>query len=145
MAMTSGAYGTTIRDVWDATALDVDFDNDSFKEALYTDSITQNFDTDVSYSATNEVSGTGYSAGGATMAGESWTISSGVATFDASTDTSWTGATISSIEGRIIYDDTLAGNNLIVATDFGSTFSVTAGTLTIQNNGSGIMTLDYTP
>jgi hypothetical protein len=68
MAVTaSGLYVTNFIDILkNDTAIDLAAD--SLKVALLTNSITPDFDADTAYSATNEVSGTGYSAGGAALA-----------------------------------------------------------------------------
>lgn len=145
MTMASGVFGPTLRDVWDTSALDVDVDTDTFTMQLVQDAYTPDFNNhDFEADITNEVSGTGYSAPGKDMAGEAVTIGGGVWTFDA-TDTQWTTATISSIRGRVIFDNTLTSDPLLVATNFAADYTVTNGTLTIQENGSGIWTIDYTP
>lgn len=145
MAMASGVFGPTIRDVFDASQLAVNFDSDTFKMELVTNTYTPDFNAhDQEADITNEVTGTNIPAGGATMSGETWTISGGVATFDA-TDTVWSSATGSGIRGRVVYDDTITGDPLILATTFGSDYAVTAGTLTVQENASGLWTFDYTP
>lgn len=145
MAAASGLFGITWRDMADATALDVDIENDSFKMELVQNAYTPNFDThDQEADITDECTGTNYTAGGNTMSGETFTISSGTLVLDA-TDTAWTSATISNIRQRTVYDDTLAGDPLILNTDFGSDHAVTAGTLTVQESASGLATLDFTP
>ena len=146
MTAASGLFGITWRDIPDATALDVDFENDSFKMALAASTYTPNFDTHDQYAdLTNEIpNGSGYTTGGNVMTGETFTISSGTLVLDA-TDTAWTSSTFSSVRQRMMYDDTLTGDPLILNTDFGSDHSVTSGTLTVQESASGLATLDYTP
>ena len=86
------------------------FGSDTTKVALF-DTSASFAATDASpvYSSTNEVSGTGYSAGGATIASPTYTEASGVATFDGANITwsqnasGFTGAT-----SALIYDDTNA-------------------------------------
>lgn len=143
MTMASGLYGVTWRDILDSTGLDVDIDNDNFKMPLLKDAHTPDFDADSVYAdLDNEVSGTGYTAGGQTMSGESITAASGKLTIDA-TDTQWTDATISSIRGRAVTDDSLSGDPLILATTFGADYSVTSGTLTVQENALGLAYITY--
>ncbi|HVV37580.1 MAG TPA: hypothetical protein VHC63_13305 [Acidimicrobiales bacterium] len=148
----SGAFGLTLRDILKNTTA-VDLDSDSIKAALFTNSLTTpNFDTNTAYAAApfnaNEVSGTGYSAGGAALSGLTVVVASPVATqlnFDAN-DLSWASATFSSVRGVLVYDDTIASPTAkpgIVAITFGADFSVTGGTFTIQWNANGIFTLDY--
>jgi hypothetical protein len=145
MAITNGVFGITIRDVFDATQLGVNWDSDSFKMSLHTDTMTPNFDTwDFYADLTNQVTGTGYTTTGQVMTGETVTATSGILTFDAS-DTSWTGATISSVRGRVVYDDTLTNDPLILCTTFGADYAITSGTLTVQENAAGLWTVDYVP
>jgi hypothetical protein len=55
-------------------------------------------------------------------------------------DAQWTSATFSAYHA-VLYDDTLAGDDLIASIDFGGEQQVTSGTFTIQWNASGIITL----
>jgi len=59
---------------------DHDFDTDTFKIALYTSSATLDAST-TAYSATNEVSGTGYSAGGNSLTVSTTPTSSGTTAY----------------------------------------------------------------
>lgn len=97
--------------------------NDVFKIALYT-SVASIGPTTTVYSATNESSGTGYTAGGMTLTGANVSLVSGVAiaTFN---DVTWLTATISAA-GALIYDSTKA-NAAVVVLDFSGTKSSTAG------------------
>ncbi len=65
-------------------------------------------------------------------------VNSGTSTWDAA-DVSWTGSTFNAGHA-VIYDPT-TGNALICSIDFGGTKSVSAGTFTLQFNGTGIITL----
>lgn len=146
----SGLFVATFVDALDTTQLALDLDLDTHKVALFTDSVTgANLVTDTAYGsgawASNEVSGTGYTAGGALLTGTTFvSTGSGVVTFDA-TDTAWTTATFSAVRGCLVYADALAGNNGIAAITFGADYAVTAGTFTIQWNASGIFTIDLIP
>lgn len=147
MTMANGVFGPTIRDVFDSTQLAVNFDSNTFKEILVPDTFTPDFDAHDLYAdvSGSELSGTGYSAGGITMSGETWTIASGAAKLDA-TDTSQGGLTVSTIRGSVVQCSTLSGGPLILARTFGSDYAVTAGTLTIQHHASnGLWLFDYTP
>lgn len=79
---------------------------------------------------TDEVSGTGYTAGGKALTNVNPTTS-GTTAFTDFSDVSWTSATFST-DGCMIYNDTDAGDTAIEVHDFGGTKSVTAGTFTIQ-------------
>ena len=124
-----------------------DLDTHTFKIALFTSSSDANTLTETVYSGlTNEVANAnGYTTGGNTLSGVTWTQTSGTATFDA-TDTTWT-ASGGSITARyaVIYDDTAATKPLVCVCLLDTTpadVTATAGnTLTIQFNASGIFTL----
>lgn len=106
---------------------------DTFKIALYTSSA--NLDaTTTAYATTNEVTGTGYTAGGNTLTNVSPT-SSGTTAFVDFADTTWSTATITA-RGALIYNTTpTAGLSLTnpanVVLDFGSDKTSTAGDFTI--------------
>ena len=101
---------------------------DTMKIALYTNSATLDATT-TAYSATNEVVGTGYTAGGNTLAGNA--ISSGGTTaWLTFSDSAWTTATITA-RGALIYDSTQS-NAAIAVLDFGADKTSTAGTFTVQ-------------
>ncbi len=85
----------------------------------------------------NEIAGTGYTAGGATLAGKAVTEAA-TTKFDG-TDIAWTTATFSAYHA-VVYDTT-ATSNLICSFDFGGIKTVTAGTFTIQWHANGIITL----
>lgn len=98
-----------------------------FKIALYTSSATLGAAT-TAYSATNEVSGAGYAAGGNTLTSVTPTSSGTTAICDFA-DTAWTTATITA-RGAEIYNSS-ATNKAVLILDFGSDQSSTAGTFTI--------------
>ncbi len=150
MAITvSGLFVATFIDVLDTTQLAIDLDLETHKVAMFTNSITPNFSTDTAYGVSpynaNEVSGTGYTAGGTALTSTALTESpTGTIMWDAA-DTSWAASTISSARGALIYADALAGNNAICLVNFGADYSTSSGTFTIQWNASGIFTWDVTP
>jgi hypothetical protein len=112
---------------------------------MYTNTLTPNFSTDVSYSATNEVSGTGYTAGGQTIVSPTTTESpAGTLMYDMA-DQVWASPTSVTARGAILYADALGADNLIVAMTFGADFTSTAGTFTIQFASTGVFTIDLTP
>lgn len=148
MPMASGFFGLTLRDQFDASQIGANFVGAGHKQQLVTDTFTPDFNAhDQEMDITNEVTGTGYTANGSAFVSPTLTASAGLLTFDAA-DGSWTTATISNIRGRVCYDDTPTSpvaDPLTLATTFGSDFSVTSGTFTIQENAAGILTIDYTP
>lgn len=98
-----------------------------FKIALYTSAATLGATTTV-YSATNEVVGTGYTAGGGTLVSSTPVLSATTAVFDFA-DFTWTTATITA-RGALIYNST-NGNRAVMVLDFGSDKSSTAGDFSI--------------
>jgi len=106
----------------------IDLDTDVMKIALYTSSATLDATTTV-YSATNEVVGDGYTAGGNTLTGA--TIStSGTTAFVDFSDTTWTTATITA-RGALIYDSSKS-NKAVAVLDFGADKTSTSGDFTVQ-------------
>ena len=96
-----------------------DFTNgtgDTFKMALYTSSATLDAST-TAYSATNEVSGTGYTAGGETLTSVTPTNDGTTAVVDFA-DVTWSASTITA-RGALIYNSTAAGNPAVAVLDFG--------------------------
>jgi len=109
-----------------------DFTNstgDSFKIALYTSSATLDATT-TAYTASNEVSGTGYTATGNTLTNVTPTSSSTTAYTDFA-DTTWSSATITA-NGALIYNDTEAGDPAVCVLAFGGDKTSTNGDFTIQ-------------
>jgi hypothetical protein len=144
-AFASGMYVDNYIDVLDGTQLAIDTSLTTHKWALYTDTLTPNFSTDVSYSATNEASGTGYTAGGQTIVSPTTTESpAGTLMYDMDNQV-WAASTTVTARGGILYADALAANNLIVASNFGSDIASTAGTFTIAFAATGVLTIDLTP
>lgn len=101
----------------------------TFKLALYTSSATLGATT-TAYSATNEASGTGYSAGGGTLTNVTPTTSGTTALTDFA-DLTFSSATITA-NGALIYNDTAAGDPAVVVLAFGGDKTSTAGDFTIQ-------------
>ena len=105
-----------------------DLDTDVIKIALYTSAASLSAAT-TAYPVAGEVVGTGYTAGGNTLA--SPTIStSGTTAYVDFAGTSWTTATITA-RGALIYNSSKA-NRAIAVLDFGSDKTATAGTFTVQ-------------
>jgi hypothetical protein len=100
---------------------------DTFKIALYTSSATLGAST-TAYTVTDEVSGTGYTAGGNTLTNVTPT-SSGTTAFTDFADTTWTTATITA-RGALIYNST-ESDKAVCVLDFGSDKTSTSGDFTI--------------
>lgn len=101
---------------------------DTYKMALYTSVATLGTST-TAYSATNEVSGTGYTAGGQVLSGFNVTTSGTTAILDFTTDPFWENATITA-RGALIYNSSKS-NKAVYVLDFGSDIISTNGTFAI--------------
>lgn len=114
---------------------EIDMEADTIKVALMTDShsfdATDNNWADVS---ANEISGTGYTEDGASLASKSVTKAA-TTKFDAD-DVAWETATFQAWHA-VIY----SGTDLIASIDFGGEQQVTASTFTIEWPAGGILTL----
>lgn len=103
----------------------------TFKLALYTSSSTIGAAT-TAYTATNEVSGTGYTATGNTLTRIDPSLSGTTALTDFA-DTTWSTATITA-RGGLIYNDsatTPVADAAVMVLDFGTDKTATAGDFTI--------------
>lgn len=100
---------------------------DIFKIALYTSAATLGAST-TAYSVTNEVVGTGYTAGGKNMVSVTPVLSGTTAICDF-TDVTWSTVTLTA-RGALIYNSSKA-NRAVLVLDFGSDKTATAGDFTI--------------
>lgn len=151
----SGGFRQTFLDDW-ATTITLNLDAETHKAALFNNSVTPDYDASAANTAynagtwvtANEVSGTGYTAGGATLTGTALSaVAGGIVMWDAS-DVSWSSATFSNAFGTLLYADALTtpvADQGIMAVYFGGGFSVTAGTFTIAWAATGISRFDFTP
>jgi len=110
---------------------------DVFKLAMYTSTATLGAST-TAYSATNEVSGTGYSAGGGALTNLGVAVASSTGFVDFS-DLTFSTATITA-RGALIYNTTPSADGIsnsaltnpaVAVLDFGSDKTSTAGDFTI--------------
>lgn len=104
-----------------------DLDTDTIKIALFTSSATLNAST-TTYSTTNEVSGTGYTAGGNTLTSPVISVDGTTAIVDFA-DSTWAAATLTA-RGALIYNSSKA-NRAIAVLDFGSDKTSTNGDFTV--------------
>lgn len=128
-----------------------DLNADSFKSALYNNSITPDQNASAAntaynagqWASANEVSQVGqWAAGGLTLSSVAVDVgTSGVVFFDAADIASGSAATLTTY-GMLIYDDTLTtpvADQGCCYNYFGGVQSVTAGTLTVIPSANGIM------
>ena len=101
----------------------------AFKLALFTSSATLGAST-TAYATTNEVSGTGYSAGGSALTRVDPSTSGTTALTDFS-DLTFSTATITA-NGALIYNDDASNDAAVIVLAFGGDKTSTAGDFTIQ-------------
>ena len=106
---------------------------DTIKVALFTSSASLGAGT-TAYSTSNEISGTGYTAGGEALSNKVVTTTGTTAYFD-SDDPTWSGASFTA-RGALIYNDT-NGDKAIAVLDFGGDFTVSGGTFKIVFPAAG--------
>lgn len=114
--------------------LGADFDfgsgtSQTFKIALYTSSATLNATT-TAYTTSNEVVGTGYTAGGNTLTISQVPTSTGTTAFLDFADSTWSSATITA-RGAMIYLANGTTNPSICILDFGGDKTSTNGNFTV--------------
>jgi len=106
---------------------------DTFKLAMYTNSASFNAAT-TAYTTSNEVTGSGYSAGGGTLTRVDPSTSGSTALTDFA-DLTFSTATVTA-RGALIYNTTTGSGSgttdTVVVLDFGSDKTSTAGDFTIQ-------------
>lgn len=139
--MPSKLYGNFLKQ---ALNKEIDWDSDTIKVALLSSSYTPNQDThDYLDDVTSyEVTGTGYTTGGITLASKTSTYdgTNNVIILDAA-DVTWSSSTITA-RYAVVYDDSgasAAAKPLIGYVDFGSDQSSTNGNFTITWDSTGIV------
>jgi hypothetical protein len=138
---TAKVYGLGMQSILNK---EVDYDSDTVKVMLCTSSYTPDQDTHrYKSSVTNEVTGTGYTAGGQALTAKTVTYntSTNTLTLDCA-DPLWAGATITGIHYAVFYVDTgTAGTSpLLCYMDFTADYSPTVQDFSIVIPGTGIIT-----
>ena len=103
-----------------------DFSSDTFKIALYTSAANLGADT-TAYSASNEVSASGYTAGGNILTVSTTPTSSGTTAYISFANTSWSSALTA--RGALIYNSSKS-NKAVAVLDFGAD-KTSSGTFTV--------------
>ena len=106
---------------------------DTIKIALFTSSASLDAST-TAYSTSNEISGSGYSAGGVALTSKAVSTTGTTAHFDAD-DPTWTSASFTA-RGALIYNNTNS-DKAIAVLDFGGDFTVASGTFRIVFPAAG--------
>lgn len=140
MAVTANWYGLGVKDQWGSSP--VNWTSDTIKCALTTSSYAWNQDTDEFFSAvTNEITGTGYTAGGVTLGSKSLTYdtSSNESRLIAG-NASWTASSFTAAIAVVYKSTGTAGTSLLMGhVDFGGNQTVSSGTFTIQWDATGVI------
>lgn len=143
--MTAHWYGTPIKN-WMTAANSIDFDTDTFKVALVKSGYTPNFDTHAFFSdISEETTGTGYTAGGKTLASLTVTVegTSNQVRWDAA-DVEWTSSTITA-RYAVIYKSTGTASTspLVILVDFGENKESKEGTFKSVWAAEGLGYIEY--
>jgi hypothetical protein len=139
VAVTAFFYGKALQHLMNGA---IDLDTDTIKVMLTTSTYTPDQDAhDFRDDVTNEVTGTGYTAGGASLANKalSYDTATNEARWDAD-DVAWPASDITA--RRAVYYKARGGaataDELICWTDFGGNEQTSSGTFTIQHAATGI-------
>ena len=144
MAVTAKWFGLPMRNQYDGTAV-VDYDTDTISTSLHTSTYVPAQDTnDFWDDATNEITGTGYTADGFDHTGSDVTYDTSTDQIRFDTDDAvWSS---SSFTARIAvhYKDTGTNSTspLLIYVDFGGDETVASGTFTIQWDATGVGYID---
>ena len=106
---------------------------DTIKIGLFTSSASLGAST-TAYSTSNEISGSGYSAGGVALTSKAVSTTGTTAHFDAD-DPTWTSASFTA-RGALIYNNSNS-DKAIAVLDFGGDFTVASGTFRIVFPAAG--------
>jgi hypothetical protein len=142
MAVSAKWYGQALLK---ALNKEIDFDTDVIKVMLCTSAYVPDQDAHVykDVSVTSEVTGTGYTAGGATLASKTiaYTAATNIIALDAA-DVTWAASTITA-RYAVIYDDSPASSKPLLAyVDFGADQSSNNGNFTITWDANGILKIN---
>jgi hypothetical protein len=128
MAITSAICNSFKQEILVGTHNFTASSGDSFKIALFTSSASLGAGT-TAYSTSNEISGTGYTAGGAALTSVTPVLDSSTAVCDFA-DVSFTSASFTA-NGCLIYN-TSQSDKAVAVIAFGGDKTVSSGTFTIQ-------------
>jgi hypothetical protein len=150
MVVTAFWYGKALSKAFGSTTAtgvaSFDWLSDTIKVALLNSSYVPSQDSHATFSQVDsrEVTGTGYTAGGATLANKtlSYTPATNVLMFDNTADTTWATSAITARFAVIYKAGTAAATSpLLGYVDFGANVVSSAGTFTIAWAAGGIFTI----
>lgn len=123
---------------------------DTINVALFNNTLAPSPDTDPAtygvapYNA-NEVTGTGWAAGGVALGSPTMTLVAGVGIMFDANDVSQASTTLTGAQGCLVYDNTLSPKCGIVLVNFGAAYSTSNGTFGITWDVNGVARIDLTP
>jgi hypothetical protein len=130
IAMTGGTYKVALSDAAGPIALSTSGVS------------TAKLFTDWTSNVAAEITGTGYTAGGAAVSSPTFTAggsNNSVATWTSASNPNWTSATFSANQA-IFYESSASTYQLIAFWDFGGATGPSAATFTLTISGSGLLT-----
>jgi enterochelin esterase-like enzyme len=139
MAVSIALYGPALISLFNG---EIDFDTHTIKTMLTTSAYTPNLDTHrYKSSVTNEVTGTGYTAGGLTLSGRSITYSSVTDSVTMDADDALWSSSVLTARRAIVYRDTgtAATSPLLFVVDFGEDVSSSGGPFLIEWDAAGLL------
>lgn len=107
-----------------------DWTEDTFRLALYDSTATLNRST-IRYTATGEITGTNYTAGGIALTVSTEPTAGANAAYAGFANPTFTNITVSGVRGALIYNDSTELDSSVMVLDFGQTISKTAEDWTI--------------
>ncbi len=144
MAVTAFWYGEGVKGQWSATAARrVDWVTDTIQTSLHTVTYTPDPDLhDFFNDATNEITGTGYTANGVTLGSKTLTYDTATneTRLDAA-DAAWTTATFTA-RYAVVWVNTAGISStdpVLGYVNFGADETVSAGTFTVQWDATGVL------
>jgi hypothetical protein len=153
----SGLYVQNFVDELDATNVGLDLSVSTHRLSLLASAATPNFDTDVTWTNANEVTGSGWAtpgillsaaAAGGTSTAPTVTIGPTGTLKYSMNDIAVSATTISNARAVRLYADALTtptADALILLIDFTTDFTTINGTFGIQFPSTGVLALDLTP
>lgn len=142
MATTAYIYDNFPLNLMSKLVADMSSASSTIKVALCSSSYTPNQASHTSFNdITDEITGVGYTAGGAEITNKTLTATTRTVTFDGN-DVSWTNASLTA-RYAVVYDASSNGatnQKLIGYLDFGQDYSSNAAVFSVVWNTSGILT-----
>ena len=129
MAITTAMCTTFKKEILEAVHNFKNSGGSTFNLALYTSSASLGAGT-TAYTTSNEISGTGYTAKGASLTSVDPSTSGTTALTDFS-DLTFSSSSITA-RGCLIFNDSASGDPAVCALDFGGNKTSTSGTFTVQ-------------